>query len=999
MREKIIENRWIRRFFIMAVCFYGAFLVTVTGKAAGDQAYERQVAADLLKNGKFAVSGNGVSVKENEKAKGVMIQGKAEDMSQAVFTFTDAFTFGKDQAGYLLVDALAERKKNIKLAFYLDNEKEPFATVAPIKQKKDDLWSTVKNRCTNLEGKNVTGTHRLSFRVITEETGKLSMAFRSVTFIKSDIPTVEFNLDESQGLIDSMNNDKEHDTECYGNMTLRIPEGYKSEYTDKACETQTYALDYIRGRGNSTWSAPKKPYKLKLDKKQDLLGMGANKHWVLLANYYDVSMLRNKITYWLGSQLGMEFTPKCEFVNVVMNGEYLGSYYLCEHVRVGKTRVNIDDLEEDEASKNATDEKTISGGYLLSLCPDVTEEKQKFTTDRQNSFLIESPSFEDYLNEAQVNYIKNYVQKTENAIYGKDFKDESGISYQDYMDIDSAIDYYWIQEVSLNGDGFLSNSSYLYKKRDGKLYWGPLWDFDYVAWGATEYTRNLCTGFEQNGRVWYDRLFQDPVFYNRAVERWKTVREKILEACEDGGQIDKYSARQYESQRHNYEIWEKYSDSYLIWDEALSPGSVTYDSEVTRLKEWMRERVAWIDDNLSGLKQAYNTVSFMVDDRVVSEVQVRQGMCIDELPEEPEKDGYIFDGWYLTMKYNGEEYEYPFTYDTDVTKDITVRARWKERKASLPISKLAFAMEQIYIGRYDTALLNASVMPFEADSSGLVWKSSAEDIVTVNEDGMVTSQNKNGSAVVTVTAPGGASAECRVNVLDYEDMMMPIGFCLQTKELSVKEGEYASIKVSMVPEQAMRYRTVSFASSDESIVKVDGNGCVCGIRAGSALVAVSCSDFGMRFCKVTVTKNGGDLPSDTPVKKGTAFTVQGIKYKVLSVGAEKKVACAGLKNKNQSKVTVPGTVKYRGVTYQVTEIAKRAFANCKKLVQVKIGKKVTKIRDEAFANCRKLKKLVILSDRLQSAGKNVLKGTSPGLKLTAGKGKKAKYQRMLGIKK
>ena len=88
--------------------------------------------------------------------------------------------------------------------------------------------------------------------------------------------------------------------------------------------------------------------------------MGKNKHWVLLANYYDNSLLRNKITYWLGSQLNMPFTPKSEPVDVVMNGDYYGSYFLCEHVRVGETRVNIDDLEANEDAMHETKEPFIT---------------------------------------------------------------------------------------------------------------------------------------------------------------------------------------------------------------------------------------------------------------------------------------------------------------------------------------------------------------------------------------------------------------------------------------------------------------------------------------------------------------------------------------------------------------------------------------------------------------------------------------------------------------
>ena len=133
--------------------------------------------------------------------------------------------------------------------------------------------------------------------------------------------------------------------------------------------------------------------------------MGKNKHWVLLADYYDPSHIRNKITYWMGKKLGMAYTPECVYVDVVMNGQYYGSYLLSEQVRVGNSRVDIDDLEADDESKAATDEPTITGGYLLSMSPYKDEDGKIIHTKQGTDYLIERPSFEVYENEAQYNYI------------------------------------------------------------------------------------------------------------------------------------------------------------------------------------------------------------------------------------------------------------------------------------------------------------------------------------------------------------------------------------------------------------------------------------------------------------------------------------------------------------------------------------------------------------------------------------------------------------------
>lgn len=1002
MREKRRKGHvFSKAVFGLTVLICSLTILPVTRSSAADSgAFERQEAAELLKRGMFQTSDSSVKLQEKEAAGGVMLTGDASNLSKAVFTYGEIYDFGEERADYLVVDALAERKKKIGIAFYLDDEKEPFTTVMLAKQKKKEIWSTVKNRCTHLSKEKVTGKHRLSFKVITQETGSLKLVFRSVTFLKNDIPMVEFQLDESQGSIAEMNGDGSHDTECYGKVTLNIPEGYQSEYSDKSFQTETYELDYIRGRGNSTWSVDKKPYKFKLDKKQDLLGMGKNKHWVLLANYYDITMLRNKLTYWLGAQLGMEFTPKCEFVNLVMNGEYLGSYYLCEQIRVGESRVNIDDLEKDESSKTATDEPTISGGYLLSLSPYGDELGQTFVTDRGESFLIESPGFEDYVNEAQVEYIKNYVQKTENAIYGAQFKDENGVSYQDYMDIDSAVDYYWIQEISMNGDAYGSTSTYLYKKRNGKLYWGPLWDFDFVAWGATDYFSNNCSGFTQNGDLWVRRLLDDKVFYQKLVERWPVIKEKLLEACRDGGQIDLYSRKQYESQKHNYEIWKKYSENFG-WElqEGNEAQEISYDSEVKRFKDWIKERVDWIDSNLDKLKKEYCSVKFEVDGKVFTVIQVEQGRTINELPLAPEKEGYIFEGWFAELEENGETYEYQISEESAFMKDTVVKAKWIDVSQIPALEAVGFARSDYYIFKNEMRTLDFCTIPFGADSRGLEWKSSDESIVTV-EDGMVTAKQK-GEAVITVSSPDGRiSASCTIHVSgDYEYIdLQSIQFAEQ--EISISEGSYEQINIVIQPANATLYQNIIFASSDESIVKINSCGYIYGVKEGTAIVACYTYDTGVKFCKVTVTKGsavtsppsptavpsptvapepGGEpvpTPSANPVptaspkpvkkvKVGMTFYKQGIKYKILSMGKKKTVSCVGSKNKKNKNIVIPKTVSYQGTTLFVTEIGRKAFANCVKVKQLVIGKNVRRIGEKAFANCKNLKKV--------KGGKNVKK--------------------------
>lgn len=946
-KRKTLRKKRLFLMFLMALSCTLWLTANSRHASAAGEAFERQNAAELYNQKKLTVTGEGISLKEKKKANGLVISATdAASYANAVFTFEDTFDFGSTPIEYLVVDALAERKKAIELALYLDDSKEAFATVKLARQKKEGIWSTVKTRTAKFP--KLTGKHKLHFKVVTPETGKLKLALRSVLFLKNDIPMVEFDLDEAQGNIASMNGDSQHNTECYGNMTIVIPEGYQSEYSDKECKTETYTLDYIRGRGNSTWSVDKKPYKIKLDVKQNLLGMGQNKHWVLLANYYDVTMLRNKVTYWLGRELGMEFTPKCEFVNVIMNGEYLGSYYLCEHIRVGENRVDIDDLEKDDATMHATDPETISGGYLLSMYPSDNKEGEQITTTRDMSLLIESPSFEDYLNEAQLNYIRDYVQKTEDAIYGEGFQDESGTSYKEYMDLDAAVDYYWIQEISMNGDAFGSNSTYLYKKRNGKLYWGPLWDFDYVAWGATEFFHNNVEGFTQNGSTWFAQLFQDPAFYRAAVNRWPAIKEKLLEAAKDGGQIDIYSKKQYESQKHNYEIWEQYSEGGF-WEEEenVELDAVTYDSEVERFKHWIRERVDWIDGNLDTLRKTYYQVKFMIDDTTLSTQSVLDGNCIWDIPETPEREGYAFDGWFIVNKDGtlGEE----FTSSVPVTEDMTVKAKYTNLDTLPAVEQIGFAMNDIYIPREDVVSVQYCVLPFEAYTGNLTWSSSDENIVSIPQPGRLYANTKPGDVVITVTAPNGVKASFTAHVLDSYSFEGIRSFEPVQKEYTLAVGEYKRIDMITKPEQAIYYEALKFISSDEAIVKVNDCGYIYGVRPGEAVVTCNPVTADMKTIKITVTG------SASPVKTGTAFHAKGLKYKVLSSGKDWAVTCAGAKDKSKKTVTIPAAVKYKNNTYKVTEIKKKAFAGCKKLQKAIIGKNVRKIGKNAFANRKKLK--------------------------------------------
>ena len=661
------------------------------------------------------------------------------------------------------------------------------------------------------------------------------------------------------------------------------------------------------------------------------------------------------------------------------------------------------------------------------------------------------------------------MQKTEDAIYGLNFQDADGKSYQEYLDIDSAVDYYWIQEISKNGDAFISPSTYLYKKRNGKLYWGPLWDFDYVAWGATEYYGNSCEGYTQNNRTWFERLFNDPVFYQKVVDRWPAIKEKLLEACKDGGQIDIYSQRQYESQKANYGIWKKYSDTYGDeWIDREGQTAVTYDSEVERFKLWVKQRVEWIDANLDGLKKTYYTVKFMVDDAEILSMQVEQERNIGMLPDIPLKEGYVFMGWYAATNKDGETVEYQVTEDTVITADMIVTAKWRDKSASKPIRQIGFARDEYYTFWDDMLQIQYCALPFDADVSEITWSSSDETVAVVS-GGMVNAVAHSGDVLITASAPNGVSRSCVVHIMDYDnnDYVGLRSIQLQEKSITVSKGGYGRVLAMPNPKNAAIWYSISYASSDEEILKVNDCGYVYGAAEGTAVVvAYARYDAQPVFCTVTVVDDGkadvlpeipvvptpdatpvptpdatpspapGDaplpdvtpVPDDTPtpgvtsspspdvtpmpiqiaevqpsaspkpdtniVKAGTKFTVNGLKYKVLTAGNKRTVVCTGAAKAGQTKLTVPATVKYQGKLYKVTKIDSKAFSGNKKLTKVTLGSNIAEIGSKAFSGCSNLKEISIKSASLTKVGKNAIAGTSSKIKIKA---PKKKYLKLFGI--
>ncbi len=616
--------------------------------------YTNQYFADLLSAGQLSASSN-VTLQTQEGVDGVLVSGPANDLASAGITVSKQLNFDDGAAGRVRVEALTERKTSATLECYLDDETMPIASFKLRMQKKASSWDTEdRDYCVDISSRNLTGTHTFTFKVTGASAEQPKVLLKSFELMKFTVPVVDFHIDEELGSVDAMNASASHSVECYGSIDINVPSNYTSSYTGEQLSSSSYELDYVRGRGNSTWAADTmhRPYKLKLDKKADLLGMGANKHWVLIANYYDNSQLRNKITYWLSEQLGFEYTVKLEPVEVIMNGEYYGSYYLCEQVRVGENRLDIDDLED---TPDATDEDTISGGYLLNLEGNDDANQSFASHGGEINWTIESPKFDGYFNESQYNYIKNYIEETEEALYSDTFTNSLGKSYTDYLDLQSAIDYLWVQEFSMNGDAYVGGSNYLYKKRNGKLYFGPLWDFDYVAWGSTEYSSNRISEWQQR-HMWVSRLMQDEQFASLFIQRWQTLKTLVEEITCSGGKLDQFASRITTAVNYNIEKYGMTQMAYDTGDEGAPEVNLTFAQEVERLRSWIEQRESWGDSHIAQRMPVKCSVTYKAGDEVLEQEDAYVGDHLELMEESPSKEGSTFVGWQLSYHIDYERY-------------------------------------------------------------------------------------------------------------------------------------------------------------------------------------------------------------------------------------------------------------------------------------------------------------------------------------------------------
>ncbi|MCR5711360.1 MAG: CotH kinase family protein [Prevotella sp.] len=409
----------------------------------------------------------------------------------------------------------------------------------------------------------------------------------------TNLPLVSIHVDDGSFPVDKINNLSAH-------LAVFSKDGQKAKI-----DTGT-----VRLRGNTSRQFPKKPFRMKFANKTKLCDSEAKaKKWVLINSYDDKTLMRNNIAFEMSRRIGMEYTPFCVPVDVMVNGEYQGTYELADQVEQHKNRVAIEELEPYTVSGDS-----LTGGYIVENDGRYVEEDY-FETRNENFFVIKYPDSDD-INSAQKSYIQNHFQKLETAVYGRKFSD---MGYRQYFDLESFVKYFLLEEFVGNPDAFWSTYFYKYRS-DDRIYTGPGWDFnlsfgnDYRLYQKNgKYVDVILNNFWSSDWV-YAALVkgyslcagdmstfvsiiveEDEAALNELKNVWTNVRAQgLLELSSICSYIDQQAALLESSQALNFARWKNLNTSSFY--NRLTLGS--WEAEVDYVKSFAEARLNWMDAKL-----------------------------------------------------------------------------------------------------------------------------------------------------------------------------------------------------------------------------------------------------------------------------------------------------------------------------------------------------------------------------------------------------------------
>lgn len=356
----------------------------------------------------------------------------------------------------------------------------------------------------------------------------------------------------------------------------------------------------VRGRGNNSWTHPKKPYRMKLMKKASLLGLPAKeKNWTLINNYGDKTLMRNLLAFDMSERVEMPYTPAGKPVDVLLNGEYKGTYQLCDQIEVKSNRIEVETMKESDIEGI-----NLTGGYLLEIDAYAHQELPIAwfrSAQKGTPVTIKYPK-DDEIVVPQRNYIIDHFNKMEASLYSSSYTNPS-TGYRKYIHTPTFIRHFLLGEFCGNTDTYWS--VYTYKKRsDDLFYFGPIWDFD-LAYENDKRTHPInnnkewiyrSKGSATDGmRDFVNKLFTDPSF----VAELKTVYAQYRNsgAISEAALlkvVDDYARMLDRSQDLNFKRWNMLNT--LVHENPKVYGS--YEGEVENVKNYISNRLVWMDSKL-----------------------------------------------------------------------------------------------------------------------------------------------------------------------------------------------------------------------------------------------------------------------------------------------------------------------------------------------------------------------------------------------------------------
>ncbi len=334
----------------------------------------------------------------------------------------------------------------------------------------------------------------------------------------------------------------------------------------------------FRGHGNDSWSALKKSYNLIFTEATDLCGLGAAQNYALMAGYRDNSLMAYKTTYDLAQSIGMDYVPETSFVQLYVDGEYMGVYFLTGRIEIGENRIDLKNMEEETESLNQEPlkdyevQKTerriwrdldrtpedVTGGWILERDErDYDPDEARFISDHNLSIVLRSMP---YASQKQVDYIADYWQDFEDALYSDDGYNEKGGYYTDYIDLESFADQWIFME--LNSENSVSSSVYFYKdsdeRGDGKLHAVYLWDMEHsLSRAGASRTSWFGTKYNDPDNYW-SHFYVHADFAEMVEKEWT---EKFLPAIQsflrENGMLNQYETIYRQDDELNHSLWDR----------------------------------------------------------------------------------------------------------------------------------------------------------------------------------------------------------------------------------------------------------------------------------------------------------------------------------------------------------------------------------------------------------------------------------------------------------